>query len=132
MESSLSSIFGFSCGYDRPKFTLSCSFVVASDPHSLAGVIIGNTEIFLLLDISDSNHGSFLLKYESLVGCTVETVHYERTMVHFVLGDVETFDASSMDWVEDVVLLGFELGVLNEAHAIIVTFVGLRGDCVDL
>ena len=132
VKSSLSSIFGFSCGYDSPKFTLSGSFVVASDPHSLAGVIIGNIEVFLLLDVSDSDHSSFLLEHESLVGCTVETVHDERTVVHFVLGDVETFGASSMDWVEDVVLLGFELGVLDEAHAIVVAFVGLRSDCIDL
>ena len=53
-------------------------------------------------------------------------------MVHFVLGNIETFGASSMDWVENVVLFGFELGVLDESHAIVVTFVGLRGDCIDL
>ena len=132
MESSLSSIFGFGCGYDGPKFTLSGSFVITSDPHSFTGIIVGNTEVLLLLYVSDSDHGSFLLEYESLVGCTVETVHDERAVVHFVLGDVESFGASSMNWVEDVVLFGFELGVLDETHAVVVAFVCLRGDRVGL
>ena len=119
MEGSLAVVLGLSGGDDHPQLTL-MSLVLALDSCSIVGTVVDHTDILVLLDALDSVEVALLFKDEPLVGGSVEAVHDEVVVVILALGDVEGLDAVAMDCVEDVVLVGLELGVLCESHALVV------------
>lgn len=116
MDCALSSMRSVNGRHDGPQLALIHSFLVTSDPNAVMNTIICNIQVLVLLDTLDPVHLTFLFKDEPLVGSTVETVHDELTIVSHILGNVQCFDAVTVDGIDTVVLVRLEVNSLNEAH----------------
>ena len=124
MEGIFASILGISCGHNGPKLTLtSIAFLITSQPHVVVWNIMSHVEAGSVLDVSDSNHSTFLLEDKSLIGSSSEMEHNTGAIVEEILSNVQTLCHSSVNGIDDVVLLWLEKRILSESHSIGVTLI---------
>jgi hypothetical protein len=92
---------------------------------------MSDIEVSVVLDTPDSDHSSFLLKDEPLVRSSMEAEHNKRTIVHKILGNVKALGSITMDSIDYVILLWFELTVLGESHTLSVTLMDRRSNLMN-
>lgn len=113
--------------HDGPQLALASS-VISPDPHVIVGVIVGNSEVFSTGNSLDSVGVSFSFESESLIGSSMEAVDNQIAKVSHILSDIQSFEAISMNCVDDVVLVGSKMSSRLERKA----HVEVRHDVRDL